>query len=64
VSFRLDPDHGARTPIQVATVAFGDFVEDARRELNEREWISFISIVASWAARENARGLEDEERPR
>jgi hypothetical protein len=63
VSFRLDPDHGASTPIQVATVAFGDFAEDMRRELNGREWVTFVSTIASWAARENARRLEDEERP-
>jgi len=46
---------GALTPLQTWTVALADCLDDARAELNEREWSVFVSVacdhVGSLAAR-------------
>jgi hypothetical protein len=43
---------------------FGQFVDQERTELSEKEWEALIETLTSWVAREAIRSLDADERRR
>jgi hypothetical protein len=59
VSWRPSPHASSATPLQGAVLNFGAFLVAARRDLDEREYETLLSIVAARIAREYRLRLDE-----